>query len=482
MGLNIISPPGTGGGGGGPPSGSAGGVLAGTYPNPGFAVNMATQAELDAAIVGLLDFKGSTDASANPNYPSALKGDCYVISVAGKIGGASGKVVSVGDLVLALADNAGGTDASVGTSWDVLESNIPGITAAGLAMIQAATLAAQQALLKVHTQGSNVASASTIDLEAATGDLIDVTGTTAITAVTLSQGHNRVVRFTGILTLTHGSSLVLPGGADITTAVGDYAIFLGYASSVVRVIYFRADGTAVVSSGGSSISTPRVYYVETTGNDGTGAVGNPALPYATAGAAYSAGVTAAVNFAIQLGVGSHTITLAADMSSYCKQLTGCGRDLTALTINGTPAPASDGVSGYATTFNVDHLNLTLTLPGGEATGLVGEHGGTAALQIITGVDCYLTASVLGGNAADGDGGNGGVIRCTGSFKVLSLDVSGGAPGGSGSPGSNGSLEMDGCDLYGCTYIVAPTISSFARCSYGSADITLTNNIGGNAAY
>lgn len=35
-------------GGGGAPSGTAGGVLAGTYPNPSFAQDMATQAELDA--------------------------------------------------------------------------------------------------------------------------------------------------------------------------------------------------------------------------------------------------------------------------------------------------------------------------------------------------------------------------------------------------------------------------------------------------
>lgn len=36
-----------GGGAGGAPSGAAGGALGGSYPNPSFAVDMATQAELD---------------------------------------------------------------------------------------------------------------------------------------------------------------------------------------------------------------------------------------------------------------------------------------------------------------------------------------------------------------------------------------------------------------------------------------------------
>lgn len=105
----------------------------------------------------------------------------------------------------------------------------------------------------LSVRGADIASASTINLTTATGNLVDVTGTTTITAITLSDGYQRTVRFTGILTLTHGASLVLPSGASITTAAGDFAVFRGYASSVVRCIsYTKADGTAVVSSGGSS--------------------------------------------------------------------------------------------------------------------------------------------------------------------------------------------------------------------------------------
>lgn len=90
-------------------------------------------------------------------------------------------------------------------------------------------------------KGSDVASASTVNLDTATGDLVDVTGTTTITAITLSEGRHATVRFTGILTLTHGASLVLLGGANIVTAAGDFAIFRGYATGVVRcVAYHRA--------------------------------------------------------------------------------------------------------------------------------------------------------------------------------------------------------------------------------------------------
>lgn len=99
------------------------------------------------------------------------------------------------------------------------------------------------------SQASDVASASTIDLDAAYGMVVDVTGTTGISTITLSKGRVKIVRFTGALTLTHGSNLVLPGAANITTAAGDYAILTGYASSVVRCsLYQKASGLAVVAS------------------------------------------------------------------------------------------------------------------------------------------------------------------------------------------------------------------------------------------
>ena len=55
---------GEGEGGGGPPSGGAGGVLSGTYPNPGFAVDMAEQSELDAHAADTTNVHGITDTAA----------------------------------------------------------------------------------------------------------------------------------------------------------------------------------------------------------------------------------------------------------------------------------------------------------------------------------------------------------------------------------------------------------------------------------
>lgn len=84
-----------------------------------YADNLLTASE---AVV----FKGVKDCSANPNYPAAEAGWLYRVSVAGKIGGASGVNVEIGDTLLCITDAAAGTQAEVGTKWQVIQANIDG--------------------------------------------------------------------------------------------------------------------------------------------------------------------------------------------------------------------------------------------------------------------------------------------------------------------------------------------------------------------
>ena len=72
-----------------------------------------------------LTFKGAIDCSTNPNYPAADAGDVYKVSVAGKIGGASGPVVEVGDSLLCTVDaSTSGNHATVGGNWIIYQGNI----------------------------------------------------------------------------------------------------------------------------------------------------------------------------------------------------------------------------------------------------------------------------------------------------------------------------------------------------------------------
>lgn len=75
-------------------------------------------------VTGLWENKGLIDCSTTPNYPSGLSGDAYTVSVAGKIGGSSGVQVQANDVIHCLSDNPGGTQASVGTHWNVVQANL----------------------------------------------------------------------------------------------------------------------------------------------------------------------------------------------------------------------------------------------------------------------------------------------------------------------------------------------------------------------
>ena len=97
-------------------------------------------------------------------------------------------------------------------------------------------------------KGADIASATTINLTTATGNAVHVTGTTQIDAVTLGSGMWRLVIFDGILTLAHSATANnLPGGANITTAANDRALYWSDGTTVYCVAYNKASGKATVA-------------------------------------------------------------------------------------------------------------------------------------------------------------------------------------------------------------------------------------------
>lgn len=98
-------------------------------------------AQIAGAVAGLMDLRGAFDASGG-SYPSSggsgtagaiLKADCWIISVAGTL--PTGQAVSVGDIIFALQDTPGNTQAN----WGRLEMNLMQATevAAGIGKIAA---------------------------------------------------------------------------------------------------------------------------------------------------------------------------------------------------------------------------------------------------------------------------------------------------------------------------------------------------------
>jgi len=115
-------------------------------------------------------------------------------------------------------------------------------------------------------KGTDIASSGTINLTTATGPLIDITGTTAISTVTLAEGAVRIARATGAFRLTASSTLIVRGSTSqsYTTTARDLLIFRGYGSSVVHV-------DVISNAAGANPYPPGTLYGLTLSNNGSDA-------------------------------------------------------------------------------------------------------------------------------------------------------------------------------------------------------------------
>lgn len=104
---------------------------------------------------------------------------------------------------------------------------------------------------QIRTALATVATANSVDLSAAGGNFIELTGSTAITAFTIAAGATYFVRHTGTaFTLTHNAtSLICPTGASITVQVGDCFVVHGRAANQAAITFYqRASGSALVGA------------------------------------------------------------------------------------------------------------------------------------------------------------------------------------------------------------------------------------------
>ena len=104
--------------------------------------------------------------------------------------------------------------------------------------------------------GVTVASATSTPIGAALSNNVTVSGVATITSFdNVSSGIVRYVTFSGILTLTHNAtSLILPTGANITTAAGDTAAFQSLGSGNWRCLFYQT-ASGVPLGGSTTVAT-----------------------------------------------------------------------------------------------------------------------------------------------------------------------------------------------------------------------------------
>lgn len=179
-------------------------------------------------------------------------------------------------------------------------------------------------------KGSNIASASSINLQTMTGNYATISGTNTVTSCTLNEGAWRMVRATGAFTWQNNASVVVQGGANYTATVGDFFLVIGDSGGVVYVLKYPVSGSPLVNiaSGGTGQTT------SVTAFDALDAQG--------------ADIASAA-----------TVNLAAATGPFVN-VTGSGGPITAL---GTATAGVQRTVKFASTPTITHNGTSLILPG-----------------------------------------------------------------------------------------------------------------------
>lgn len=198
------------------------------------ATQKATKAYADALIAAnnAMVYKGIIDCSTNPNYPAATLGWTYKVSVSGKIGGASGINVELGDMILCSTTTVAGDQATVGMNWNIIQVNIDGAV-----------------IGPVSSTDGNI-----VLFDGTTGKLIkNSIYSTSSFEPTLTKG-NLTESTSSVLTITGGSNAVIGSGLTIQVNQASNTVS-GYLSSTDWSTFNSKQPTLTIGNLTESTST-----------------------------------------------------------------------------------------------------------------------------------------------------------------------------------------------------------------------------------
>ena len=136
----------------------------------------------------------------------------------------------------------------LGTPASGTATNLTGLPPAGVTGTAAILGANTFTALQTQSAGADIASATAVDLTAATGNVVVITGTTTSTSFTMTKGQQMTLIAAAAWPLTfHATTMNINGGVSYTCAAGDRLYVVKDDDDVIRVSVTKQDGTAVVA-------------------------------------------------------------------------------------------------------------------------------------------------------------------------------------------------------------------------------------------
>jgi hypothetical protein len=221
---------------------------------------------------------GGTTGLTTTGGPITSSGDITLTGTLAVANGGTGVTSSTGTGSVVLSTSPTLVTPALGTPASGVLTNTTGLPPAGVVGTAAILGANTFTALQTFKAGADIAAATAIDLTAATGNTVVITGTTASTSLTMTAGQQMVLLPSGAWPMTyHATTMNINGGVSYTCAAGDRIEAFKDLAGVIRVNVVKQDGTAVVAAGSGATDINGLtdgYNVGSSVGLGTGALAN----------------------------------------------------------------------------------------------------------------------------------------------------------------------------------------------------------------